>query len=308
MDSAAGAPRRFEGLRYLRKWQRTISFSRVEQQAHLPGRWLTRAGALGPVRRPVFVLGSPRSGTTYLGALLAAIPGVSYFFEPPILKYYARLVYDGEVPLARARRFYAWAFRVLRFVAPGRGLRVVEKNPNHTWIAETLLAVFPDAQFVMILRDGRDATLSLLAKPWHLDESAGSGRYEPGGYPYGPYPHFYIEPDRRDEYLEVDDLTRCAWIWRRHTEEMMRLQGALPPGCWHVLRYEDLLMEPEPTLAELLTFLGADSPEARRLVAETARSGHRSSIGKWRDQLDRAAVDRVTREAGPLLRQLRYDD
>lgn len=307
MTDALDTPRRFKGWKWIRKWQETITFSRLMQADDLPGRRQTRLLAVGPVRRPVFVLGSPRSGTTYLGTLLSAIPGASYYFEPPILKYYARLVYQGEVSTRRARRLYSWVFRVLRLVAPGRGLRVIEKNPNHTWIAETLATFFPDARFVMIIRDGRDTALSLLEKPWHREDSVGSGRFEPGGYPYGPYPHFYIERDRCDEYSSTDDITRCAWVWRRHTEELLRLQKSLPPGSWHLLRYEELLTNPDRTLDELLSFLEADTPESRLAVNEAAATGHRGSIGRWRKQLSDADVEKVNREAGTLLRRLEYE-
>lgn len=307
MVDASGSPRRFEGWKWARKWQETVTFSRLMQLDKPPGRLRTRLLALGPVRRPVFVLGSPRSGTTYLGTLLSAVPGASYFFEPPILKYYSRLVYDGEVSTEEAGRFYRRVFRVLRLVAPGMGPRVIEKNPNHTWIAETLAKAFPDARFVMIIRDGRDAALSLLEKPWHRADSAGSGKFEPGGYAYGPQPHFYIEPDRRDEYAATDDLTRCAWVWRRHTDEVLRLQEALPVGSWHALRYEDLLSSPDETLGELLAFLEVDTPAARRAVSEVASTGHRASIGRWRKRLTDDDLERVDREAGPLLRRLGYE-
>lgn len=307
MADATGTPRHFKGWKWIRKWQETITFSRLMQPDDLRGRRRTRLLALGPIHCPVFVLGSPRSGTTYLGTLLSAIPGVSYFFEPPILKYYARQVYEGEVSPGKARRFYPWVFRILRVVAPGRGPRVIEKNPNHTWIAETLATVFPEARFVMIIRDGRDTALSLLEKPWHREDSVDSGRFEPGGYPYGPYPHFYIEHDRHDEYLATDDLTRCAWVWRRHTEEVMRLQESLPAGSWHALRYEELLMNPDETLHELLSFLGVDTPEARLAVSEVAATGHRASIGRWREQLTDDELERVEREAGALLSRLGYE-
>lgn len=306
MAEAARKPLRLEGWKLLRKWQETITFSRLMQPDDLPGRWQTRLRSLGPIRRPVFVLGSPRSGTTYLGTLMAAIPGASYFFEPPMLKYYSRLVYEGEVSTAKTRRLYSWVFRVLRLTAPGRGPRVIEKNPNHTWIAETLLEAFPDARFVMIIRDGRDTALSLFEKPWHRADSVGSGRREPGGYEYGPSPHFYIEPDRRDEYRTADDLTRCAWVWRRHTEEIVRLQEALPAGSWHTMRYEELLTDTEETLHRMLSFLEVDTPETWGSISEAAAAGHRASIGRFRDKLTDEQVETVERDAGALLRSLGY--
>jgi len=300
-------PRSFDGVRYWRKWYETLRFSRLNHIRTETGGWQTRVVALRPIERPVFILGSPRSGTTYLGSLLATMPGATYFYEPPVMKYYARLVYEDRVEFANIRRFYRWGFRSLLLAAPGSGPRVIEKNPNHTWIAETLLTVFPDAKFVMIVRDGRDTALSLSEKPWHRLDSQNSGKREPGGYAYGPQPHFYIEPDRRAEFAATSDLHRCAWIWRQHTEEVERLCKVLPADSRLEVRYEALLERPEEVLPEILSFLGDGSSAAKQAVLAASASGHRNSIGRWRSRLSRDEAAVIEDECGPTLHRLGYD-
>jgi hypothetical protein len=307
MPDISPEPRSFEGVRFWRKWIETLRFSRLDHVRSESGDWHTRVSSLGTIEQPVFILGSPRSGTTYLGSLLAAMPKATYFFEPPVMKYYARLVYEDRVEPASINRFYRLGFRSLLLAAPGSGPRIVEKNPNHTWIAETLLAVFPDAKFVMIVRDGRDTALSLSEKPWHRLDSLGSGRYEPGGYAYGPQPHFYIEPERREEFASTSDLHRCAWIWRRHTEEIERLSGLLPADSRLEVRYEALLERPEEVLPAVLSFLGDSSLSSERPVLAAAESGHRSSIGRWRSRLSPEEVAVIEDECGPILHRLGYD-
>ena len=55
------------------------------------------ARALDPrLHRPVFVIGAPRSGTTFLGNCLGRLPEISYHFEPRLTKAAARCVYDGS--------------------------------------------------------------------------------------------------------------------------------------------------------------------------------------------------------------------
>lgn len=266
-----------------------------------------RLHAFAPIHRPVFVLGCPRSGTTFLGEVLQTMPTVSYYFEPPALKYYTRLIYQKQVSLAQARRFYRWGLRALLWNAPGKGPRIIEKNPNHTWVAETLLSIFPDAQFIVISRDARDTALSLAQKPWHLRSSLGSSRREPGGYLYGPYPHFYIEPDRGEEFAQTSDLHRCIWIWRRHAEEIERLKTALPAAVQCHVRYEDLILEPQREWSRLLDFIGEHTPAARTAVAEAAKQGHSSSIGRWKKSLQPADLTLIEREAGALMKQLHYE-
>ncbi len=63
------------------------------------------ARALDPrLHRPVFVIGAPRSGTTFLGSCLGRLPFMSYHFEPRLTKAPARCVYEGRgAPAARRR-------------------------------------------------------------------------------------------------------------------------------------------------------------------------------------------------------------
>src|SRR5690348_8281009 len=55
------------------------------------------ARALDPrVHRPIFVIGAPRSGTTFLGGCIGRLPEVSYHLEPRLTKAAIRRVYDGS--------------------------------------------------------------------------------------------------------------------------------------------------------------------------------------------------------------------
>ena len=118
--------------------------------------------------------------------------------------------------------------------------------------------------------------------------------------------HFYIEPERAEEFATTSDIHRCAWIWRRHTEEIERLRSVLPVESWHGLRYEDLLETPDATLRDLLLFLGEDHPDAVHGVRDAARSGHVGSIGRWRNGLTAEEAAIVDEECGPMLRRLGY--
>lgn len=297
------------GLHYWRKWRQTLRQARrmVQVAGSSRGKLGVRLNSLRKIRRPVFILGCPRSGTTFLGEVLEALPNATYYFEPPAMKYFSRLVYQKKASPEQTRHFYQWGFRALLLAAPGRGSRIIEKNPTHTWIAEDLHKIFPDALFVVISRDGRDVSVSLAEKPWHRRDSLGSGRREPGGYIYGPYPHFYIEPSRAAEYVETSDLHRCIWIWRRHAEETERLKDALPAQVQFRLRYEELILQPEETLDRLLSFLGETDAESRAQVMEAAAKGHSSSIGRWKRKLQPDDLQVIDREAGEMMRKLGYD-
>jgi LPS sulfotransferase NodH len=293
-------------LGLLKKWKSTLGAARRQRRVTKSGglKLRTRSAVVRTIRAPVFVLGCPRSGTTFLGQVLDAVPGTSYYFEPAALKYFSRLVFEKRVTINQARRVYNSVFRSLLLVAPGNGPRVIEKNPKHTWVAETLRELFPDARFVFIHRDGRDVALSLLAKPWHRQDSAGSGRREPGGYLYGPFPHFYIEPERRTEYMATSDYHRAIWIWRRYAEEMIRLRDALPIECQSHIQYEELVFDPLAVSKKLLRFLDIGESRAINSVLEAAQTGHASSIGKWKSQMTDEDRQMTEREAGDIMKAI----
>ncbi|MEE3918982.1 sulfotransferase [Micromonospora sp. BRA006-A] len=58
------------------------------------------------MERPIFILGAPRSGTTFLGSCVGALPDVSYHFEPRLTKAVARCVYEGSWTPQRAARYF----------------------------------------------------------------------------------------------------------------------------------------------------------------------------------------------------------
>ena len=299
------------GLPLLRKWKTTLARAKKQVRPYRENsaarRLATRIRSLRPIKSPVFILGCPRSGTTFLGSVMESIPSSSYYFEPPILKYYSRLVFEGRMSAAATRRIYAKAFHALLLAAPGNGPRIIEKNPKHTWIARRLLQVFPDAKFIFIHRDGRDVALSLLAKPWHRRDSVGQGKREPGGYLYGPYPHFYIESHRHQEYEDTTDYHRAIWIWRRYAEEMEKLRDELPEPCQFHLRYEELVRQPEQVVRPLVRFL--DEPDdVLQSIMTVADQGHAGSVGKWKTQLGEEEHAATRSEAGEMLRFLGYAD
>lgn len=292
-----------KGKKFFGYWWYSLKFARGQRKME-PNFWQSlkvRFSAFGPLADPVFILGCPRSGTTYLGELLENLPEVSYYFEPPILKYLSRHVYQGSIASRKLGFFYRLFFRTLLLFAPGVGKQIIEKNPNHTLIAHKLLQVFPKAKFVIISRNGLDVTLSLVKKPWHLEKSRHSGKREPGGYLYGPYAHFYIEDNRQAEYESTTDVHRCIWIWKRHAQEIEQLLQTLPKQSFYHFDYEDLIRKREQVIPELLSFLGITNSESLNKVMVASEKGTATSIGSGKAAFDARELDKIYAEAGGLL-------
>ena len=81
-------------------------------------------------------------------------------------------------------------------------------------------------------------------KPWLRADDAWSGEREPGGYLHGPWPKFWVEPERRDEFVQLERRASDGLgLASLHGGGPAR-RTALGPARYHELRYEDLVREP----------------------------------------------------------------
>ena len=241
----------------------------------------------------VFVLGSPRSGTSFLAGAVGSQPGFVDLGEVrPVKAAIARWVLLPEEHTARELRTTLERVRRLALV---RDLRPVEQTPEVSFVVGPAVRAYPDATVLHIIRDGRDVVCSLLEKGW-LRERAGE---EDARQPYGAHVRAWVEPERRAEFERVSDATRAAWAWRRY----VTAARAGAPERTLELRYEELSADPPATAARIAARLETDpAPLAAALSA-----AHTRSIGRWRRDLTAEQIADVEREAGPLLRELGYD-
>lgn len=259
------------------------------------------------LRRPLFVIGAPRSGTSFLGDAIGSLPEFSYHFEPPMTKAAARYVYEGSWSFAKARRFYRFTYAWLLRRHLDGDLRFAEKTPQNCFVVDFLNQAFQDAQFVHIIRDGRDAALSYREKPWLRADSQLKKKRESGGYLYGPYARFWVEAERRAEFEATSDLHRCIWAWRRHLEAALSQTASLTPARLHLVRYESLCRNPAAEAERLLEFLGVGARASRELLLRHLESANERSVGRWRAELSEDEKVLIDREAGALLLRLERD-
>jgi hypothetical protein len=219
----------------------------------------------------------------------------------------ARCVHERLWSEAHARRFYRFVYGWLLRRHLNGDLRFAEKTPQNCFVVRFLERAFPGAQFVHILRDGRDAALSYREKPWLRADAKDRVRRESGGYRFGPFARFWVEPDRRAEFESTGDLHRCIWAWRRHVEAALEQTASLPEQQVHVLRYETLCERPEQEGERLLDFLGIERDSSRELLRALLLTADARSVGRWKRELQPDEEQLIEREAGALLARL-YPD
>lgn len=258
------------------------------------------------LKQPLFLIGSPRSGTTFLGKCIASLPEISYHFEPIATKAAARYVYEGRWSETEAKWFYKSVYKWLMRVHFNGNLRFAEKTPRNCFLIPFLAKAFPDAQFIHILRDGRDVALSLSKKPWFLASEAKSGRFEPGGYPYGPFAQFWVEPERVKEFETTSDIHRCIWVWKRFTEEAINGLQGLSSNRYLEIRYESLAFETHKETQRLKDFLNINSSTSFESFRKALLEVNPKLSAKWKTQLSDNQLSEIDYEAGELLSSLGY--
>ena len=161
-------------------------------------------------------------------------------------------------------------------------------------ITATLRELYPRSREVILVRDWRDVFCSMRSY------SAIRG----------------VQLFGRDRHGGDEEHLRAL---RAAIEELMRHRDAHRDRS-HTVRYEDLVLDPQPTLAGVLEYLELEhGPELVAAICEpvhdsgpegeahrTTASGTRS-IGRWREELGAELRSRCGEELGPLLAELGYE-
>ncbi len=240
----------------------------------------------------VFVIGSPRSGTTFTARAIGSCPGFVDLGEVAALK--------AAIPQLAALEPAEAAPRIRRLLTTARrlgltgGLRAVEQTPETVFVAEAVALAFPQACFVHLVRDGRDVVCSLHERGWLRAERTDS---DDAGLALGAHSRFWVERGREAEFSSASDVRRAAWAWRRYTEAAAAIRGRVL-----ALRYERLVSDPAVVAAELAAFVEAPLGP----LAETLAAAHDLSVGRYRDELEPEQVQEVEAEAGDQLARLGY--
>lgn len=244
--------------------------------------------------RPVFVVGAPRSGTSMMQHALRRHPAFWGGEESDFLGPLARAVCDAHrfgtsrgahhwlhsqgVSVDELLRSVGWGINAL-YTSRSGGRRWVEQTPEYTKYLDLLGRMFPDAQFVAMLRDGRDVVHSLR--------------------------HFQVWPKGHAE---------ACCLWREHVESMLAYVKSHPERIL-VVRHERVVSNPEAELRRVFRFLGEEyAPESAALIRDGApinssfsyRPGERPG-GRWQTEWTHAERAEFQELAGDLLVRLGFE-
>ena len=210
---------------------------------------------------PVFVVGSSRSGTTMLVRLMRNHLNINFGPESQfIVRYYKKLHKYGDLEsknnfkklvddianerfFKRARKNFNFEFNkqscihniesktyaalirnVFEQFAAQQGFqRWGDKTPEYSHRLEVIENLFPDAQYIHIVRDGRDVALSLFKTH------------------FGP-----------------KNVYTAAKQWKTVVNSIDKFKKTVSENKFLTLRYEDILKNPKPKIFKLIAFLCHD--------------------------------------------------
>lgn len=220
---------------------------------------------------PVIIFGSARSGTSLLSRIVGSHPNIGVPFEShlynrfyPWLKYYGdlekeknrnRLIhdlldtdvmalwdikpeFDDIIKHLKVNSFHGVVDALMNAWLEKCGKqRWGEKTPWHMFYWHEIMKGFPNAKYIFIVRDGRDASMS-----WQKAR-------------FGPK-HIYPLAKR----------------WKKFHDEYEKFKQVVNPDYLYELRYEDLLDRPEEIAREICAFIDEEYSDEMLAFYKTTTS------------------------------------
>jgi len=260
---------------------------------------------------PIFIVGSPRSGTTLTAEILGRhsrifMPAENHFFED----IYARRkeLGDPEHPSSRIRirerlvtlygrynqkeeqerldalladpeiqerldssfcdyRTILNTFMNIQLQKAGK-VRWGNNTPKDLFHIDEILSFYPDAKFIICVRDVRDFLLSYKTR-WKATST-----------------------DHQSRLRGLYHPVITSLLWKSNAIKIATLTTTIPEGNMVVIKYESLVQNPEQTSRQICQLIGEEfEPDMLNITThnssdQTESKGiFTSSVGKWRGRL-----------------------
>ncbi len=221
-------------------------------------------------RRPVFVVGLPRSGTTLVDRILGSHSAVTSRGESSDLaQALVRIAGPARSKLELVQRSARMDLRAFGqaycdTLPPGPALRVVDKTPANFLYLALISAALPQARIIHLRRNPMDACYAMYKTLFRM-----------------AYPFSY----------DLEDLGR---YWLGYRQLMAHWRSRLPQERWLELDYETLVDDQEAASRRLIAHAGLPwepaclafehnpQPTLTASAAQVRQPIYRTSVGLWR--------------------------
>ena len=263
---------------------------------------------------PLLIIGHGRSGTSLLAALCRIYLGIGIGTESQFFIRYFKKLYrygnlndDSNVRLLikdicseryfqRSHKFAGFEvdqekifkdlqdrtyskvldMTFMQFAEHLNASRWGDKSPEYIYDLPILKQLFPDAQYIHVVRDGRDVAMSSIKEP----------------------------------VFNVNNIYTAAKRWKNNIKLARDFLEQLPSDKFIEVRYEDLLQEPCDVLSKLVKYMGIkDDGEQvtvniQKHIFEDIKT---KNYYKWKTQLSKSEIQLYEYVAGNMLRLYNYE-
>lgn len=275
--------------------------------------------------RPLIIIGAPRSGTKFLRDGLAAggnVTAIPYDINY-VWRYGNESWPDDVLPASQCSDIARQYIRKFVLGFGGGSDVIVEKTVANPLRVPFVSAVFPEAKFVHLVRDGRDVIESAYRqwqRPldwrytvkkarqfpirnfryafWYAKNLLIGATNNRRGQVWGPR-YSGISNDIRDKSL----IEVCSKQWVACIERATNDLQALADTEVITVRYENLI-DDESSWRDLCQFAGIEDIDA--VLIEVQRSTIPCTVGKWTTGLDDERVNKMMPIVDSTLRDHRY--
>lgn len=246
--------------------------------------------------RPVFVLGSPRSGTSMFSEMLSRHPQIANFSEA--LQVWEPKDRDLQIDhlktrsdvTARDANRITYAFGLYQKIK-NRPV-FVNKCPRSSVRIEFIHEIFPQAKFIHIVRDGRAVVNSMINI---IDKEDFRKKKPLGGF---------CKPPNWKALTKLPPVERHAYQWVEIMEEIIERQQIVSDNSWFDLKYEDLCANPSQQVEEVFEFIGL--PVSEQFVRSVSAMPH-SVNWKWRGRFEPQEIEKMNSIMGGILDHYSYE-
>jgi Sulfotransferase family len=287
----------------------------------------------GDSGQPVFIVGTPRSGTTLTAKILGRhsrlfMPGETHFFDDV----YSRAAQLGDPGNSAVRLEIARRLHTIygRYYEQEDQQRITRLYPAPQDLAEALdgctgygmiLDRFMNLQMQSEgkLRWGNNAPRDLFSvreiREYFPDAKLVVCVRDIRAFLYSYKGKWKITGDKHVERLKkLYHPVVTSFLWKSSMQQLSLLEDLVPPADRIVVHYEDLVTDPEGTVRNICTTIEEDY-EPDMLVVEGHNSStatdtrgiFSSSVDIWRTELSQEEIVISQNIGGSLLNRLGYD-
>src|SRR5215207_10086059 len=269
----------------------------------------------------VWIFGTGRSGSTWLGSMMEGVDGFAMWNEPLVGNLFGNFYYFrvggrklGKHSILGEAYKETWLGPMRDLVLGGAEARFPEvagggyliiKEPNGTLGAPLLMEALPESRMIFLMRDPRDVVASAL------------DRHRKGGQ---AYERLRKDPRRGDaDRVERDPEAATKGQARRYIRNVSSVKQAYEAhrGSKVMIRYEELRYDTVETLKRIYSTLSipVEEEELAQAVEKNSwenvpeedkgprKNRRKATPGGWQEDLTREQVKVVEEITAPLLRE-----